>query len=64
MYLILTRNLLFILLAPAAPAPTPVAPKTESSGIGVVSGSATGGKKLEAETVSAETLDFLKNYQK
>jgi len=28
-----------------------------------VKGVASGGKKLEKETVSAETLDFLKNYQ-
>jgi hypothetical protein len=32
----------------------------EASGIGVVTGSESGGKKLQAETVSAETLEFLK----
>lgn len=47
-------------LAPAAPAPAPAAPATEASGIGVVSGAVSGGQKLQAETVSAETLDFLK----
>lgn len=31
--------------------------------LGSVKGAASGGKKLEAETVSADTLDFLKNYQ-
>lgn len=33
--------------------------KTDGA-LGSVKGAASGGKKLEAETVSAETLDFLK----
>jgi len=50
--------------APPAPAPAPPVVKASSNeGIGVVKGSESGGKKLEKETVSAETLDFLKNYQ-
>ena len=44
----------------AAPAP---APKPSGGALGSVKGEAAGGKKLEAETISADTLDFLKNYQ-
>ena len=38
------------------------AAKSEAA-LGKVKGPASGGQKLGAETVSAETLDFLKNYQ-
>ena len=48
--------------APAA-APAAAAPSTSSGALGSVQGTAAGGKKLEAETVSADTLDFLKKYQ-
>jgi colicin import membrane protein len=63
----------------AAPAPTPPksdlvapAPKTNpavikdpnAGGIGVVSGSESGGKVLPKEEISAETLEFLKTYKK
>ena len=49
---------------PPAPAAAPAAPAPSTSGaLGSVGGQASGGKKLEAETVSAETLSFLKNYQ-
>merc|ERR1712127_332127 len=44
---------------PPAPAPAAPAAKTESA-LGAVKGGESGGKKLEKETVSAETLDFLK----
>jgi hypothetical protein len=40
----------------SAPAPS------TGGALGSVQGQASGGKKLEAETVSAETLSFLKNY--
>ena len=43
-----------------APAPAPAAPKTSASGLGVVSGSATGGRVLQKEEVSEDTLAFLK----
>jgi len=47
-----------------APAAAPAAPEPSTGGaLGSVQGQASGGKKLEAETVSAETLSFLKNYQ-
>jgi len=50
--------------APApAPKPAPVASGPTGGALGSVKGEAAGGKKLEAETVSAETLSFLKNYQ-
>ena len=50
--------------APPAPKPAAAAPAPSTAGaLGSVQGTAAGGKKLEAETVSAETLDFLKNYQ-
>jgi len=50
--------------APTPPAPTPApAVKTEAA-LGAVKGGESGGKKLEKETVSAETLEFLKAYQK
>ena len=48
---------------PPAPVPAPAAPKSTEAALGSVKGVASGGKKLEKETVSAETLDFLKNYQ-
>ena len=51
--------------APPAPVPAPVpapAAKSGEAALGAVKGGESGGKKLAAETVSAETLDFLKNY--
>ena len=51
--------------APPAPVPAPPAvPKASSeAALGSVKGGESGGRKLEKETVSAETLDFLKAYQ-
>ena len=50
--------------APApAPKPAPVAAAPSGGALGSVKGEAQGGKKLEAETVSADTLEFLKKYQ-
>ena len=43
--------------------PAPVAAAPSGGALGSVKGEAQGGKKLEAETVSADTLDFLKKYQ-
>jgi hypothetical protein len=51
-------------LPPPAPVPAPAAPAPSTGGaLGSVKGQAPGGRKLEAETVSADTLDFLKKYQ-
>ncbi len=46
--------------APAVPAPVSEAPKDIPGALGAVKGEAAGGKVLPKETVSAETLDFLK----
>jgi len=52
----------------AKQAPSPVFSATPAAssgnGLGVVSGSASGGRVLEKETISADTLDFLKSYNK
>lgn len=51
---------------PAPPAPVPAPPaapavKAEAA-LGSVKGTASGGQKLEKETLAEGTLDFLKNY--
>jgi hypothetical protein len=49
--------------APAAPAAAPAAPPS-GSGLGVVGGSATGGKVLPKEEVSEDVKAFLKTLNK
>ena len=48
----------------AVPAPTPVPPAaaTPSGGVGVITGSASGGRILPKEEVSADLLNMLKKY--
>ena len=48
---------------PASEAAPKATVSTSTAGIGVVSGGEAGGKVLPKETVSAETLDFLKKYK-